>query len=899
MSPASLSEAQVRHYVAQVRDKFPNARVIGVRTRGAWSGPATLKLRDEELPIIVGRSPLQVREALLGIDQNGGVAVLLTSLDEKDLGGDVIARLARHRLYSIDPWQVVRDLFRARSIDARLGSERALAEALLEVLPQGGPPPVPAGVLDYRTAWIAFLRHGLDFEDDVVDLRALVEWASEPRAASLYASAPEDARSGLREFLEEEAGPAASLVLGGIEKGHAERLVPIALACRSVFAPNADPAAAVRLEQYVGATRIDPSAGLAWAAQAEGLVVRWMAGTDGAAAAKARTTADEFLAKELEAPQLARHSRFLPSSLKQRLADVGQALERARTGGDDAEEALEKAVSVAHTHVDAERREELRGALEMLPRLVRWLRRPASASKSDTLGALARRYVEDGSFVDWARNVTWGGSPGEGLAQPLAALGQDVLARRESENQAFASKLADWSTTPTGDDVLPIERVLDDVVVPIAKERPVLVLVFDGMGLAVFHELLRDIEGHGWIELAPEATKRPLGPAIATAPSVTEYSRASLLAGKLVRGDQNAEKKAFAAHAGLRAQAGSAHEPQLFHKGDIRQPDGTVSSSVLNALQDPKQKVVGVVLNAVDDHLDSGGQIHVRWTCGRIAPLLEILDAADEGKRAIVVVADHGHVVERETTSQRGDGERWRMASSEAGEGEIVLSGPRVPKELGEKIIVPWTERIRYGPKKKAGYHGGATPQEMVVPLAVLSSPAHELSGWTDLPPRLPDWWATDFAPEPEVIPEPARKPPRKTRPPAKQPDKRQEDLFDLPPAKVQPPAEPTPPTTSAWIARLLASDRFADQRERASRQPITDERMTAILHALDRRGGAALGTALAHEIKISESRLRTTITAVRKILNIEGFPVLAVEDDGTVRLNRDLLFTQFEIKSK
>jgi len=54
----------------------------------------------------------------------------------------------------------------------------------------------------------------------------------------------------------------------------------------------------------------------------------------------------------------------------------------------------------------------------MLPRLARWLVQPAEAA-NDGFAAVARRYVDDGSFVDWARKVVWGSAPGEPLASAL------------------------------------------------------------------------------------------------------------------------------------------------------------------------------------------------------------------------------------------------------------------------------------------------------------------------------------------------------------------------------------------------------------------------------------------------------------------------------------------------
>lgn len=916
VSLAQTSEAQIRHYVAQVRRKVPGARVIGIRTLGGWAGSDTLTVDGAELPVIVGRSPLQVREALLGLGGETRPAVLLTNLDERELGCDVVGRLARQRLYAIDSWQVVCELFGAASIDGRIGEQRWLADALLEVLPQNGPDPVRAGVLDYRTAWSALLRFGLFLDDEVLDLRALLEWALEPGAVERYRSASDELRAGLRDFLEDVAGAPARLVTGCIEAGYGSRVVEIGLVCRCLFGQDDDDLAhrtTIRLESYVGEKDISPGDALAWASEAEGVVLRRMASGDVAGATRLRALADEFLAKELAAPALARASHFLPSSFKQRLSEVAVALDAVLLDGQAAVAPLERAAAHASAHVDSRPREDLRSTLEMLPRLARWLVQPADAA-NDGFAALARRYVEDGSFVDWARKVVWGSAPGEPLASALARFGDAVRTRREAQSRAFASGLAAWSDAPSSKDLLPIEKVLDRVVVPLAELRPVLLLVLDGMGLAVFHELIADIETHGWIDVAPQDDPRPVGPVTAALPSVTEFSRASLLAGRVCRGDQQAEKLAFESHAGLRAKAANTHPPRLFHKGDLRSPSGGLAPAVRESLQDPKQRIVGVVVNAVDDHLDSGGQLNVRWTCGSIAPLLDILDAAAEADRVVVLTADHGHVIEHGSEKLAdGVGERWRADDGPARDGEIVVTGARLVVPGRDRVILPWSEGIRYGPKK-VGYHGGASPQEVLVPLAVLTTPKSEVPGWTDLPPRTPAWWDPEPGLDLPVI-EPPQVEILKTRPAtparaARAPrTERQPDLFM---AVTEREVLPSPTAVGAssdtsglthagivWIDALLRSEIFVEQRERNKRQPITDDRVRTILAALEERGGTLTRTALARRLGLHEMRLRGTINALRRLLNVEGYDVLAEDESGaTVTLNRDLLFKQFGIGS-
>src|SRR5262249_28389309 len=147
------------------------------------------------------------------------------------------------------------------------------------------------------------------------------------------------------------------------------------------------------------------------------------------------------------------------------------------------------------------------------------------------------------------------------------------------------------------------------------------------------------------------------------------------------------------------------------------------------------------VLNAVDDYLLKGDLLHVDWRIDTIRPLRQILAAAEDAGRAIVLTSDHGHVIEHETTFRAGgEGERWRAMPGEPAGGEVILEGPRVASAFGGRIIAPWSETVRFGAKRN-GYHGGASLQEAVVPVAVLASPDVELSGWVEIAPQMPAWW--------------------------------------------------------------------------------------------------------------------------------------------------------------
>ena len=186
------------------------------------------------------------------------------------------------------------------------------------------------------------------------------------------------------------------------------------------------------------------------------------------------------------------------------------------------------------------------------------------------------------------------------------------------------------------------------------------------------------------------------------------------------------------------------------------------------------------------------------------------------------------------------------------------------------------------------------------MPLAVLSAPATEVPGWADLPPRAPAWWSAEVLPEPAAPGEaPPLPTPRQPRAPQPALDERQAQLFGKPKATT-PPAATTPQRPATWVDSLLASDLFREQRAKASRQPMPDERIRVLLAALEEHGGTLTRTALARRIGVQEVRLPGILATVRKLLNVDGYAVLSVDESGeSISMNRELLFVQFGLRGK
>ena len=883
--------ARVRAQAAAVRAGYPDARAIGIRV--SRLDPSAPPPGGGDLPLVPCPSVLALRERLIDLPAAGPPVVLVTDVADDDLGSDLRVRIAGRRLYPIEPWQLVKDRFRARFVDPRLVEHEWAAGALLDAEPDGGWPPAPSGFLDAETAWRHLFRGLAGIPRGERHPEALLAWVLDGGPAGKLDALPGEARSGLAAAVRESAGRTAGVVFERAGR-LGPRALSVGLAAAVLFGPETkgDETAARargRLEALLDLDELDEALARGWTEAAERVARRRLSAPDDSRPAVEAALADaDALLRELGAEDLARRSDVLRSAFEQRLALFAGELDRFAAGPADAlPAALREAAEQVFRHVLAENDQARTSGVEMAMRLAGWLagRRRAAAEKPRSFGEAVRAYRSAGGFADWARARVWRGDPSPPLKDACARLGRLADEARHEENRAFGPLLAAWRG-PGPDDrgVVGVEAVLDRWIAPLARVGPVLLMVVDAMSVPVFCELERSLADRGWVEVvADDAADRPV--AIAALPTVTEASRTSLLRGAIASGDAADEKEGFAAHPGLRAAGAAGRPPVLFHKGDLREA-GTAGAAprVAASIADPGQRVVGVVINAVDDHLARGDQVPVAWTADHVHPLDELLEAARSSGRAVVFASDHGHVIDRGTTRRdAGGAERWRAATGAPAADEVLIAGPRVAVP-GRRLLAPWSERVRFGMKKN-GYHGGASLQEVVLPLGVFVplDAAPGPPGWREADPETPAWWRWRDETAPPAPETPAPAPPRR-RP------RRNEtgDLFAQAGLDARPPE-------AAWIDRLFETDLFAAQRRQAARTALSDERIRTILAALDRRGGRLAGAALARRLGVPLFRLEGIVSALRRILNADGYDVLSVDEASeTVVLNRALLDAQF-----
>lgn len=904
MTATAPTFSQLKAQVAAIRKKLPEARVIGIRAPGRWTGERTRRDGNEMYVITQCDSPLALRIALREEEAEGPggtIKVLITSLDETELSDDILVRLAKRRLFPIDSWQIVKSLFQAHSLDPRLTRHRWIADLLMEFIPEGGGgyPAVSGGFLDAETVWPILLGRVIGLASDRPDLMAILRWSIDAASVTRFRAASEEFREAAVGWLSETAGAATAAVFRCIEANARPDALPIGLAAGVVYHVRArgqlEKAAGKMEERFLGRSAPDEATIERWSAAAAEVVRIQI--TDPRLKGSLLQRADEIL-QAVGAEGFAYLSPTSPLGFAQRLERFGRALSRrldAKGAASLGVDELNAARAEIGDHELAARERRRLERVDMAIRLVRWLDRqesqPQGAPRS--LGEAAADHLADGGFVDWARLTLRTGDPVRALSEAYAKLFGRVTAVREDRSRQFAELLraaTESNSAPSG--LTPVERLLDEVVSPLAAQGPVLLLIIDGMSVAVCRELLADLLGHDWIPLNREGSESLLSAGLAAIPSVTEVSRTSLLCGALGQGASADEKAGFSAHPALRAHCKGSHPPLLFHKSALRdEGDAVLAGEVRAEIASPDRRIVGVVVNAVDDQLLKGEQLDTRWSRDAIPVLPALLHEAKLSRRLVVLTSDHGHVLDSETVCKLAEGgERWRMVSAPPGEGELQLSGPRVVIPPSRTVVAPWSEKIRYGIKKN-GYHGGAAPQEMITPIAVLSPSDTFPEGWVEVPVDVPAWWEEPVAGPAVPAAVPSR--PKPARP------QQSKLLFDIAEEAGQgaTAAGTAAPADTGLAGALLRSPVFEQQKRLAGRSAPPDDVLRAVLTALDQRGGRMTSAALSRSVNYPAMRLRGLLAVMQRLLNIDGFAVLTRDEaSDTIDLNRELLKRQFDL---
>lgn len=983
--------------------------VLGVRAQAEWTH-GDLNIDDATVRVRPCATPLAVREALTdfadatetGTETGPGAGraaerptsdgaaasppsetlVILTQLSEQDLGDDILGRFVRPRLMYLNSWNAVCQRLGVRNLDPDFGrSELAwMADALLSV--DRPKLPTAASTLSVETGLLILAKSA--FGADTLTLEALLRATAHPAFADTVAQHDPALIARLCTTLGDRFSSAWPLVCGAIAEGNGVDALPAGLAAAAVRGADSRHYAYALVEAFTKCTNIEDAQLAAWAHAAHLALTNLENPANDAAAELAADpegreqhinrllTRGSQLVIDWRAPH-PEASTDLAAGFEARLANLGRTLQRYLANNGDGSSAdlvsIRSAVAEVRSHRFGERGEFRHRAVraELAARLAIWLHDPVSSAGGTAVaagpagavvpfGRVLKGYLDDGAWVDSARRRVEEGDDGPPeLAEVLAQISNAAYQRRRSGNLRFAHSLAGWSEHGQAADigdapVIAVEAILDQIAVPLANDASALLIVLDGCGLPTFLELVGQFSGLGFEEIG-KGPHRLAG--LAALPTVTEVSRASLLCGALTIGDAGREKTGFAKHAGVSQLpkpegSGESRAVLFHHHQDLKTgvSSGTaVRPEVQMALSGTGPRLVGVVINTIDDEL-SRGDFTRRYEITNLGPLQELLRAAANAGRYVIVTADHGHVLgvgldgkgkPRRIGDGDGGGDRWRNAPSDTArltlaDDEVRLSGPRVLHGGEAGIIAPAQDDLRYS-AKHGGYHGGATPEECLVPLSVFRPPGIKMpDGWNELSVAAPSWW--DFASTEAVGPDAASasdaashaaasRRPGGTR---KRPDRRatqsgQGDLFsealhetdadaDQPAvatavaaanamanaaANVEPLPTPRRLPQAPWADELFASQTYKDQLKPLSRGNLKEADVRATLAAVYARGGTASFAAIADATGQPAVRIPGMVAMLERLLNIDGFGVFTTDRSAQeVRLDEGLLLTQF-----
>ncbi len=508
---------------------------------------------------------------------------------------------------------------------------------------------------------------------------------------------------------------------------------------------------------------------------------------------------------------------------------------------------------------------------------------------------MAEHYASEGGFVDYARRRAQGGGSGA-LDAAIESVIARVHALRDADDEGFARGLQSWLHAGRPHDrVVAIDKALDRFAVRFLEggaHRKLLVLLLDGLSWSVAVELLLDLESHeyGPIKWRPSGYHgaAPLPPMLAAFPTITEVSRSAFFAGApMPSGASHATSRdpdRFEAHRGLNKLLGEG--PTLLLKGAAETATGFATSELRELLRGD-DRVVGVVVNAVDDHLKLTMSLEVEFRLESIRVLGEVLELATHEDRAVLVVADHGHA-----TGGRMDylapktsecGARWRLLDDgeEPGAGEIALEGEGAwSPHKRRRVAMLATETKRYVSSKHAGEHGGATLAEVVAPAFFLGSDRLAQSptyvGDEDMEAGAlapPVWWDCELAPE-RAEARPAAPAPRAKN--ATKKSKPAPNQVAMPFAEA-PVAEAAGAKPSKVRQAIEASEQFAglNKRKRAELDAVITQLEVLLDYGDD---GKLPDEVFAHRVGVPKRQVEGVVARIREYLNIDGYAVVRYE---------------------
>ena len=916
-----LSDADVRLEVERLFRREHRSKLLALFGRGH---PGGFELDGLKWEIVPTACELELRSKLPppGEQPTTGT-VYLVDWEEDALPLDVSCRLAGGRIYHVARDARLAALFGARQVDPGLSSTALARLALSGSV--GGLRKITGLRLTGDDLWKRVLEARFGIPESALETGAsFLRWVRTSDAGPAFARSAEGddllraVRRELLDWLDKRLGAVGALAFRAWELGLVDRALQAL-----VLLVSAEQGEDAYLRGLVNGQIAGIAPGLATevrgahAAGAEHALLEAVLSVDDAGDRRLLDDAQQH-AVNGGAAGLAAASDWLPAGHAAREAAAAAALIKfVDAPSADALEALLAAFDhlSAHRLDRALRRSEHVEARNMAARLAAWLLarrvRPQLAEHGTAWQPavdLARRYAEEGGYLDWARQSLRGmRGAGDALMAAVRRLYEAVDAVARADDERFAKAYVSWvDAGKPSSEVLPIEHVTKRVVAQFLKggeHRRLLLVLMDGMSYAAAVQVLQRLrDQRRWSPIAWRAPGwnglLPIPPVLAAAPTLTEVSRAALFAGVADPrfGDQGTDKDdgRWASNPHVRDLVGE--EPlKVFFRRDIHAGHELIEEVKQAVAGD--QRVVAVVVNAIDEQLKGSLQVAVDYSKTPILPLEALLSAADGAERAVLLVADHGHVAGDAMRVAGGrippgreGGARWRALAEgeQPQDGEVVLPRTSWKPRGAAGIAALWDTGVA-NRAPHYGEHGGLSLAEAVAPAFLIGPEWLDRVAGDDveLSCRVlpePDWWALKIA-RPGARPVAVEEP--------KAPVKAQLQLVgvEAPTAIAAPPVAPTEP---ALVARLRASKLFAQQVAGVQKPEV--ERVLTWLAVLVDGGGTLTAADFARLCGVRPHQVGGVVARMG-VLNADGFAIIEHDVAGRrVVLHKARLISQFGV---
>ncbi|MCC7380505.1 MAG: BREX-2 system phosphatase PglZ [Deltaproteobacteria bacterium] len=932
VGPQHLSHADIQ---GQLKELYGQERRHHLFALYGTGEAGTLELAElgkfEVMPV---RSELELRERMPPIDDEDQRIVFLVPW-ARDIPLDISGRFAlQGRVRRVGREAQLKRLFGVVEAEPQLPRSPLLEYLLRPENPHRYP--VSESRLTADRMWSTWLAVDFGYPSDgSLALDALLGWAAVDSGASFSAAMAHPKATGvvdaLLEHLRRSLGPAGALVVRRWEAGAGAAVLEYALIFEALFS-GSDPEARLWMRTVVrkelGVTNEDDvEPAIAALAASAGSALRVLESKLGVGGARNTLQRADARIDDAVVRRAAAGSTRLPSAWIAQLNALGGELKAgAASPTREGVEAAKKRLRALEAHAsfkDEESEHRVRRG-EMALRLLAWLAVRPDQKLTPGLQPFAdaellgRWYAEEGGFIDRARRAARGVTE-SAFGAGVQAVVEAADAVRTELDRRFARALGAWvEAGRPSNQVLPIDDVTKRVVARFLDENPerkLLVLLLDGMAWAQAVELLESLSARAvpWGPIGWHASKQGrVGDGFypvmfANLPSVTEVSRSAFFAGKAMAvgksHDTQKDPERWKANPSITKFFSDLDSPPLLLRSESHTKAGAASPEALTMVGDAARRVVGIVVNAIDDSLKSNPAVRHRWGVENIASLPDLIEKARESGRAVLMAGDHGHVPadRMEFKGAPQGGARWRPWTAE----DEVVAEYEVAMRAGEGVWAPKDSRgvilladdaSRYGTATHAGEHGGATLAEVVTPCLIIASDDLQLglvqpdAGLNVRAPYVPSWWYFDLGEEGSGLPEVA--------PVGKKPGKKPKDDEEKQPLlpNVHPSSPPSgrssrppkPPESPFARSKVLAVQAHPDLRPQVVRA----------VDYLMMRHGMATTAQFATEMGELTRRVGGLVAKLSEVLNLDGYQVLSFDPQTSqVRLDIGKLRMLFEVK--